>query len=188
VATFVPDGDVPAELNDVAFAPWADVPQTAHGWASVAGQRSDLIEPPFPSIPGKPLAAGIVIEWPDDRVWMVAPTNRFGGYTAAMPKGRLDDLRPQATAIREAFEESGLQVEIVDWLIDVQRSTTLTRIYRARRVGGTPAAMGLGVAGCAAGAQVPARRVSDGRRSRQAIGEDRCARPLILPDRAAPVV
>ncbi|HEX9173897.1 MAG TPA: NUDIX hydrolase, partial [Telluria sp.] len=46
------------------------------------------------------------------------------------------------TAIREAFEESGLQVAITDFLVDSDRTQTYTRYYLARRVGGHPAMMG----------------------------------------------
>ncbi len=48
----------------------------------------------------------------------------------------------QATAIREAYEEAGIQVQLTRFLIDVPRSTSYTRYYLARRVGGNPAAMG----------------------------------------------
>ena len=50
------------------------------------------------------------------------------------------DLR--VTAVKEAFEETGLRVELVGHLLDVRRSTSHTRYYLARRLGGTPAAMG----------------------------------------------
>jgi hypothetical protein len=58
VATFIPDGAVPGELNGVAFAPWPDAPQTPERWADVLGQRSDPAEPPLPTGGGKHLAAG----------------------------------------------------------------------------------------------------------------------------------
>lgn len=48
----------------------------------------------------------------------------------------------QRTAIREAWEESGLQVELVAFFMDVQRTSTRTRYYRARRLGGNPSEMG----------------------------------------------
>ena len=71
------------------------------------------------------------------------PTNRFGGYDATFPKGRADDGLPlQAVAIKEAYEETGLQVEITGYWGDIERTETVARYYRARRVGGTPAHMG----------------------------------------------
>jgi 8-oxo-dGTP pyrophosphatase MutT (NUDIX family) len=48
----------------------------------------------------------------------------------------------QATAIKEAFEESGLQVAIISFIGDFDRTLTRTRYYLAKRVGGTPAKMG----------------------------------------------
>ena len=141
-AIFVPDGETPSRLNGVALAPWAAVPMTLDEWQDVDGQLHELEEPEL-FTNGKEPAAGVVIEEPDGRVWLVNPTNGFAGYTSSFPKGRADDGLPlQATAIKEAFEESGLQVEITGLIGDVERSQTVTRYYRARRVGGTPAAMG----------------------------------------------
>lgn len=143
VADFVPDGAVPAELHGVAFAPWADHPKTAEGWDYVEGQMDGLVEPALALTKGKAAAAGVVIEEPDGRVWVVRPSNEFAGYKATFPKGHADVGHSlQATAIKECFEESGLQVEITGLLGDVERTQTVTRYYRARRVGGTPAAMG----------------------------------------------
>lgn len=139
IAMFVPGGDAPAALNGVSFAPWADHPKTDEGWDYVDGQMDDLDEPAMTLKHGKAPAAGVVIEEPDGRVWLVRPSNGFAGYKATFPKGHADDgLSLQATAIKECFEESGLQVEITGYVMDVERSQTVTRYYRARRVGGTP--------------------------------------------------
>ncbi|MGL4460243.1 MAG: NUDIX hydrolase, partial [Plesiomonas shigelloides] len=48
------------------------------------------------------------------------------------------DLSLQANAIKEAFEESGLQVEITGFIGDFERTTSVARMYKARRVGGDP--------------------------------------------------
>lgn len=142
LATFVPGGQAPTELNGVALAPWVDHPKTDEGWEYVVGQMPDLEEPPLKS-KGKAAAAGVVIEEPDGRVWMVKPSNAFAGYVTTFPKGHVDEGHSlQATAIKEAFEESGMQVEITGFIGDVERTQTVTRYYRARRVGGTPTAMG----------------------------------------------
>lgn len=147
-AVFVPGGAVPAELNGVAMAEWENAPTTLDGWANVPGQMPGLDEPPMPSAKdakGKPKeeAAGVVIEEPDGRMWVMCPTNQFGGYKATFPKGRIDaGLSRQAAAIKECFEETGLQVEITGHHGDIERSTTVGRYYSARRVGGTPASMG----------------------------------------------
>ena len=140
-ATVVPEGSMPAELNGIAFQPW-EAPTSDEEWAAVEGQ-ADIVEPPFTVPPGKKPAAGVVIVEADGRVWLVAPTNAFGGYKNSFPKGRPETgASLQATAIREAFEESGLRVMITGFLVDLPRSTTRTRYYLARRVAGNPSDMG----------------------------------------------
>lgn len=139
VATFVPGGKCPESLHGVAFTPWRDHPTTVSGWNAVAGQMPGLKELPMPRVEGKHEAAGVVAVEVDGRVWTVSPTNRYGGYENTFPKGTLAvGINPQASAIKEALEESGLRVEITGFLVDVQRSTSVTRYYSARRVGGTP--------------------------------------------------
>lgn len=143
VATVTPGGWLPKSINGVPFAPWEDAPTTLEGWQSVPGQMPGLPQPPFKVAPGKHAAAGVVVEEPDGRVWVIHPSNAFGGYKATFPKGTVDRGLPmQAVAIKEAFEESGLQVAITGYLMDVERSTSVCRYYRARRVGGSPAEMG----------------------------------------------
>ncbi len=140
--TVIAGGAAPAELHGVAFAPWTDAPTSIDGWEDVPGQ-AEIDEPEFDCPEHLDAAAGVLIQEPDGRVWLVSPTNGYGGYRNTFPKGRADDgLSLQATAIKEAFEESGLQVEITGHLGDFARTQTYTRYYFARRVGGTPAAMG----------------------------------------------
>jgi 8-oxo-dGTP pyrophosphatase MutT (NUDIX family) len=142
VATVIPLGALPPSLNDVPFAPWLDLPASNADWQTVAGQAA-IDEPPFVVPAAFAPAAGVVIQEDDGRVWAVAPSNRFGGYDATFPKGRVEPaISLQATAIREAFEESGLRVQIVRHLIDCRRTQTMTRYYLARRLGGNPALMG----------------------------------------------
>ncbi len=142
-AITVPDGELPATLNGVALALWRDHPTSAEGWnaltnAALAGQ-----EPPLQKSPGMKLSAGVVVREPDGRFWVVAPTNRFGGYDWVFPKGTVGQGRSlQATALCEALEESGLQVCITGLLGDFARTTSVCRYYLAERIGGSPAAMG----------------------------------------------
>lgn len=139
VATVIPEGDMPADLNGLPFQVWTGAQSD---WNSVPGQ-ADIEEPPFVLPPGKKPAAGAVIVEQDGRVWVVCPSNKFGGYSTTYPKGRQEHgLSLQATAIREAHEESGLQVQLIAFLADSTRSETHTRYYLARRVGGNPASMG----------------------------------------------
>lgn len=142
IATVIPGGPLPATLNGIAFAPWLDAPDTAHDWSACATEAA-LDEPPFVLPSGMAAAAGAVILEDDARVWLVAPSNRFGGYTATFPKGRVDPgTSLQCASVREAYEESGLRVRIAAFLLDVRRTQTYTRFYIARRIGGSPACMG----------------------------------------------
>lgn len=142
VATVLPGGEVPAELHGVAFEPWADAPTDTFGWADVEGQI-ELDEPEFDEVPGMKVGAGVIVQEPDGRVWVCHPTNAYGGYKASFPKGTAEDgLSLQANAIKEAYEESGLKVEITGYLMDVKRTTSVARYYTAKRVGGSPADTG----------------------------------------------
>lgn len=138
-AVVVPDGAMPARLNGIDLQSWS---AAAADWRALAG-AAGLREPPFQRPDRLAAAAGVVIVEDDGRVWLVAPSNQFGGYAATFPKGRVDhgDALRHA-AVREAFEESGLKVSVTSFLIDVGRTQTYTRYYLARRVGGTPADMG----------------------------------------------
>lgn len=142
VATVVPGGALPAVLNGIPLVPWDEAPATSQGWSACA-VYPDLDEPLYVLPPGYAAAAGAVILEDDGRVWLVAPSNRFGGYAATFPKGRVDPgTSLPCASVREAFEESGLRVDIVGFLLDATRTQTHTRYYIARRVGGTPARMG----------------------------------------------
>lgn len=78
----------------------------------------------------------------DGRIWLVCPTNQFGGYKVTFPKGRREGKSLQATALCEAYEETGLRVRLLRHLVDVRRAQTYTRYYLAERIGGSPADMG----------------------------------------------
>lgn len=141
-AVFTPGCPVPAELNGISVAPWTDVP-AEDDWDFVDGQNDDLPEPKLQLTAGKKAASGVIIQEPDGRVWLISPTNQYGGVMHTFPKGgREEGLSLQANAIKEAFEESGLKVEIDAHALDVVRSTSVARYYFARRVGGSPSDMG----------------------------------------------
>jgi 8-oxo-dGTP pyrophosphatase MutT (NUDIX family) len=124
---------MPESLNGLKLFPGTGTPD--------AGELVD--EPPFAPPPGMRAAAGAVVIEDDGRVWLVSPTNGFGGYAATFPKGRVDPgATLQHTAIREVYEESGLIVRLEGFLIDVARTQTYTRYYIAKRIGGCPSAMG----------------------------------------------
>jgi len=140
-ASVVPNGPLPDAINGVALEPWNDPPTSPDGWEALA-RESKVTEPEFEVPETLEPAAGVVILEPDGRVWMVCPTNQFGGYDVTFPKGRLGGKSLQAAALVEAYEESGLKVRLVRHLVDAPRSQTYTRYYLAERVGGFPANMG----------------------------------------------
>lgn len=143
-ASVTPQAQMPASVGGLAIASWKSTPTRAAGWEQLA-QAAALNEPPLKSLPGKAPASGAVVVEADGRVWVVSPSNGFGGYTHTFPKGKLEaheGLSLRANALKEIFEESGLQVELTSFLCDSVRSTSVTRYYLARRVGGNPADMG----------------------------------------------
>jgi ADP-ribose pyrophosphatase YjhB (NUDIX family) len=101
----------------------------------------------------KKAAAGVVIEEADGRIWLVSPINAFGGCQQTCPKSKVDvGLSLQAVAIKEGFEESGLQVQITGTVGDFERSTSFCRSHRQaswRHVG----RLRLGIASRASGAK-----------------------------------
>jgi len=143
-ATAIPQYPMPGMLNGIAVTSWQDPPNDNAGWERLAAS-SDFSEPAFQALLGKNTSSGVVVVEPDSRVWVVSPSNGFGGYANTFPKGTLspgEKLSLRANAIKEAFEETGLKIELTGFLADSDRSTSTTRYYRGRRVGGNPADMG----------------------------------------------
>jgi ADP-ribose pyrophosphatase YjhB (NUDIX family) len=142
-AVFIPNGSAPTELNGIPLEIWKDIPQTQTEWDD-SGLLAPELNEPSAGISHLPWASGIVTIEPDGRIWMVSPTNRFGGYETTFPKGKLDKghLSLQANAVKECFEESGLKVRITGFLGDFKRTTSITRLYLGQRVGGDPTDMG----------------------------------------------
>ncbi len=133
VASVIPGEAMPAQINGIRFTDWASAPVSVAAWNDVVAQAA-IDEPPFDCPKGKAEAAGVVVCEPDGRIWLVAPSNGYAGYKATFPKGRVEKgASRQATAIREAFEEAGLQVAITAFLADSNRSLSYTRYYLARR-------------------------------------------------------
>jgi ADP-ribose pyrophosphatase YjhB (NUDIX family) len=143
---------MPGHLDGIDVSAWSDAPIHRAGWERLAQQdpeqndehkASSFTEPPMVIAQGKSAASGVVVLEGDGRVWVVSPSNAFGGYVNAFPKGKLDPgMSLRANALKEAFEESGLQVALTGFLCDAVRSTSVTRYYTARRLGGHPGAMG----------------------------------------------
>jgi 8-oxo-dGTP pyrophosphatase MutT (NUDIX family) len=118
-------------LNGVAFASappkfWEKTPD------------KDIGEP-------KPLKkidrVSVMIQEPDGRVWIVQPTNGFGNRKFTLAGGGVEPgLSNQQNALKEVWEETGLQVEITGHLGDFEDSNNGNngRLYIGRRVGGAP--------------------------------------------------
>lgn len=142
VACTIPEGKMPTAVCGQAILSWATAPKHAEDWLTLADSHA-IAEPEFNCPLGLKAAAGVVIREPDGRYWLVAPSNGFGGYKTTFPKGTQEvGLSLQASAIKEAFEESGLQVRLTGFLLDIARSASYTRYYTACRIGGNPADMG----------------------------------------------
>lgn len=140
-ATVVPEGPVPHELNGIPLLPWRQLPANREEWTHLA-QEMTFDEPTFIVPKHKTPAAGAVVVEPDGRVWLVSPTNDYGGYKQTFAKGTVKHLSLKATALKEVFEKSGLRVELMAHLIDITKTNSHTRYYLAHRIGGTPSAMG----------------------------------------------
>ena len=106
---------MPEAVNGIATTAWKAHPKTPHDWDMLA-ETMPLIEPSFHAPAGLKKSSGVVVREPDGRVWVVAPSNAFGGYKATFPKGRLDGKSAKVTALIEAFEESGLRVRLLSHL------------------------------------------------------------------------
>ena len=142
------DGKV---LDGVMFAPWYDVPKTHEQWQHVDGQNNEVagFEKPIADVLDartgkmKTKSAGVIVQEKDGRIWVVEPSNHFADTLHTFPKGGIEHGHsPQVTAIKEAYEESGLKVAITGFAGDYERSTSVTRYYFAKRVGGSPSGHG----------------------------------------------
>ncbi len=142
IAVVIPDGDMPSEVHGLSTRSWSDAPTTSAGWEALAADHP-VQEPAFKPPAGYKPAAGVVVREKHGRVWVVAPSNAFAGYKATFPKGTVEPgASLQATALVEAFQESGLKVRLLQHLVDVKRGQSYTRYYLAERQGGNPADMG----------------------------------------------
>jgi len=133
-------------------------PQSNEEWKSVAGQDHTIGEPPVPQPKtssytytdkqtGQPVtrtstsrvSSGVIMREKDGRTWIIKPTNGYGGYRYTFPKGGVEEgLHPQANAIKEAFEETGLKARITGFAGDYAGDTGVTRMYHAVRETGHP--------------------------------------------------
>lgn len=121
----------PGTLNGIDFA---SAPH--HFWEHV--KDVDVGEPP----PINPIRrAGVMVREPDGRVWIVKPTNEFGDRKYTLPGGGVEPgLTNQQNALKEVWEETGLQVKITGHLGDFRDSNNknIGRMYIGERIGGAP--------------------------------------------------
>jgi 8-oxo-dGTP pyrophosphatase MutT (NUDIX family) len=91
--------------------------------------------------------AGILIQEPDGRIWICRPTNGFGDRKYTLPGGTIEPgLSDQQNALKETWEETGIQCEITGYLGDFDdanyggagQSSRTGRLYIGKRVGGSP--------------------------------------------------
>lgn len=138
-AIVIADGSMPQRLNGIDIMSWsADAAQ----WQLLAGADA-MREPPFQCPDDLAATTGVMIVEDDGRLWLMTPSEQSSDYTATFPKGSTDEgSQLGRTAVRVAFEQTGLKVTIIAFLVDLRRSRTYTRYYLARRIGGTPADMG----------------------------------------------
>lgn len=137
IATTIPDHkDLPKNLHGLDFSEH----ETPKSWKGIEGQ-GEFGEPEISA--NKRLSVGIVMVEPDNRVWVSHPSNQFGGYEATFPKGSVEkELNNRENAIKEVHEETGLRAEIDGHLGDYEKTTSTTRYYTGKRIGGHPSDMG----------------------------------------------
>lgn len=139
-AEWVPGQITDGELNGIPFAPWK--PDDGYNWMTARGRAKIPGEQALPFIFGSMAGAIAAMLEDDGRVWMYQPV--VAGIAAnALPFGTLESgMDAQAIALREAWEATGLQAEIVSILGDYRKPNSVMRYYIARRIGGAPWLMG----------------------------------------------
>jgi 8-oxo-dGTP pyrophosphatase MutT (NUDIX family) len=100
----------------------------------------DLGEPDYPSDRPQRPASGVVVLEDDGRMWIMEPTWHYGQQEHGFATGGVEEgLTAQQSARKEAIEELGFDVEITDWLGDVDTwPRSYRRYYIARRKSGQP--------------------------------------------------
>jgi len=145
IVTFKPGKTLPADL----YSPVKGAEQTLkQGDKYVYGELEIKINPaletPFEPVPGYKQSAGmILIDKKTGKIYLNSPKNQFGGYKNSFPKGTIETgLNSQEVAIKEVFEETGLQGKPLYLLGDYKKTTSISRYYVGVKTGGTPAMMG----------------------------------------------
>lgn len=130
--------EIPTELNEIPFNDQLSIDDDVWQWLD---RVPDCLpdEPEFVMPPGFRASSGCVVVEPDNRIWVVFPTNEYAGVKTTFPKGRLEPvLSLVQNAVKETWEESGLLVKPVAFLTDITRTKFVTRFFIARRIDGSP--------------------------------------------------
>ena len=86
--------------------PFTDVacPVSSLDWLPYNSEWS-VEEPPYPKDPVRCTTSGCVVIEPDDRVWLVHPTNEYADQKTTFPKGRWEaGLTLLTNAVKETLE------------------------------------------------------------------------------------
>lgn len=147
--TFKKGNRPPPSLNGVKFSAF----KKPKDWDKVEGQNDKIKEPPAPKLTSyewrdkegkthsskQSYSTGLIMQEPDGRIWLYKPTKGYGGYDYTFPKGGVEKgINPQANAIKEGFEETGLKGKITGYHGDYEGDTSVSRFYTAEREGGDP--------------------------------------------------
>lgn len=128
--------NVPKAMNGVAFSSW----KAPNDWSKVEGQNHEIKEPVLKVDPSKKLGSGLIIHEPNSkRIWISKVANEFDGIKHTFPQGGVErGLHPQANAIKETHEETGIKARITGFAGDAVGKFRHTRFYHAIREGGHP--------------------------------------------------
>ncbi len=107
-------------------------------WKKVHPVESIFEDPSKLLATGKKQATGVILV-ESDGVWLVEPTNHFGGYVNTFPKGGVSSgLTHQQSALKEVWEETGMQAELLAFLGEFEKTTSQTKYYLGKKVSGQP--------------------------------------------------
>jgi ADP-ribose pyrophosphatase YjhB (NUDIX family) len=127
--------------SDVTYPQWNKIPyiypySTDQLFAGSNIPPKSWEEYPVDSI-GLKLSYGAVIINDRGQVLVVEPANHFSDVVWTIPKGKLDmNEIPEQTAVREAKEETGYDIELIDYIDGAWTGqTSVTRFFLARPKG-----------------------------------------------------
>jgi len=149
VAKFVPGQSLPPGLYNPIEGAFAGAKGGGANYGKLEFKYGDFFQPALKETQGLKNSSGmIIVDEATGKIWINSPTNQFGGYKNTFPKGTWDKVYApgpidlQTTAIKEVFEETGLQARPIYHLGDYQKTTSTTRYYVGVKTGGSPTMMG----------------------------------------------